>query len=77
MDDNNKLENFSNIGFQKHLSSVSENKLIDKMYFESINLGKIKANINEAEPVLRDSNIVSFNINCVKSGDLNLSLIHI
>ena len=71
MDDNNKLENFSNIGFQKHLSSVPENKLIDKMYFESINLGKIKANINEAEPVLRDSNIVSFNINCVKSGDLN------
>ncbi len=71
MDNNNKLENFSNIGFQKHLSSVPENKLIDKMYFESINLGKIKANINEAEPVLRDSNIVSFNINSVKSGDLN------
>ena len=71
MDDNNKLENFSNIGFQKHLSSVPENKLIDKMYFESINLGKIKANINEAEPVLRDSNIVSFNINSIKSGDLN------
>ena len=71
MDNNNKLENFSNIGFQKQLTSVPENKLIDKMYFESINLGKIKANINEAEPVLRDSNIVSFNINSVKSGDLN------
>ena len=71
MDDNNKLENFSNIGYQKQLTSVPENKLIDKMYFESINLGKIKANINEAEPVLRDSNIVSFNINSVKSGDLN------
>ena len=71
MDENNKLANFSNIGYQKHLTSVTENKLIDKMYFESINLGKIKANINEAEPVLRDSNIVSFNINSVKSGDLN------
>ena len=71
MDENNKLENFSNIGYQKQLTSFSENKLIDKMYFESINLGKIKANINEAEPVLRDSNIVSFNINSVKSGDLN------
>ena len=71
MDENNKLENFSNIGYQKQLTSFSENKLVDKMYFESINLGKIKANINEAEPVLRDSNIVSFNINSVKSGDLN------
>ena len=71
MDENNKLANFSNIGYQKHLASVSENKLLDKMYFESINLGKIKSNLAEAEPILRDSDIVSFNINSVKSGDLN------
>ena len=71
MDENNKLANFSNIGYQKHLTSVPENKLLDKMYFESINLGKIKSNVTEAEPVLRDSDIVSFNINSVKSGELN------
>ena len=71
MDENNKLANFSNIGYQKHLTSVPENKLLDKMYFESINLGKIKSNIAEAEPVLRDSDIVSFNINSVKAGELN------
>ena len=71
MDENNKLANFSNIGYQKHLTSVPENKLLDKMYFESINLGKIKSNVAEAEPVLRDSDIVSFNINSVKAGELN------
>ncbi len=71
MDENNKLANFSNIGYQKHLTSVPENKLLDKMCFESINLGKIKSNVAEAEPVLRDSDIVSFNINSVKSGELN------
>ena len=71
MDEDNKLANFSNIGYQKHLTSVPENKLLDKMYFESINLGKIKSNVAEAEPVLRDSDIVSFNINSVKSGELN------
>ena len=71
MDENNKLANFSNIGYQKHLTSVPENKLLDKMYFESINLGKIKYNVAEAEPVLRDSDIVSFNINSVKAGELN------
>ena len=71
LDENNKLANFSNIGYQKHLTSVPENKLLDKMYFESINLGKIKSNVTEAEPVLRDSDIVSFNINSVKSGELN------
>ncbi len=71
IDENNKLANFSNIGYQKHLTSVPENKLLDKMYFESINLGKIKYNVAEAEPVLRDSDIVSFNINSVKAGELN------
>ena len=71
MDENNKLANFSNIGYQKHLTSVPENKLLDKMCFESINLGKIKSNVAEAEPVLRDSDIVSFNINSVKAGELN------
>ena len=71
MDENNKLANFSNIGYQKHLTSFPENKLLDKMYFESINLGKIKYNVAEAEPVLRDSDIVSFNINSVKAGELN------
>ena len=71
MDENNKLANFSNIGYQKHLTSVPENKLLDKMYFESINLGKIKSNVAEAEPVLRDSDIVTFNINSVKAGELN------
>ncbi len=71
MDENNKLANFSNIGYQKHLTSVPENKLLDKLYFESINLGKIKSNVAEAEPVLRDSDIVSFNINSVKAGELN------
>ena len=71
MDENNKLANFSNIGYQKHLTSVPENKLLDKMYFESINLGKIKYNVADAEPVLRDSDIVSFNINSVKAGELN------
>ena len=71
MDENNKLANFSNIGYQKHLTSVPENKLLHKMYFESINLGKIKSNVAEAEPVLRDSDIVSFNINSVKAGELN------
>ena len=31
MDEENKLNQFSNIGFQKHLSSVAEIELIDKM----------------------------------------------
>ena len=71
LDDQNRLNQFSNIGFQKHLTSMDEIELINKMKFESLNLGKIKSDIDEAEPVLRDSNIVSFDIKSIKSGDIN------
>ncbi len=71
MDENNKLNHFSNIGFQKHLNSIDEIDLIKKMKFESLSLGKIKSDLNEAEPILRDSNLISFNINSIKSGDIN------
>ncbi len=71
MDENNKLYNFSNIAFQKHLNSNLEIDLIDKMKFESMSLGKVKSDINEAEPILRDSNLISFDIKSIKSGDIN------
>ena len=71
MDDDNKLNQFSNIGFQKHLASIAEIDLIKKMKFEALSLGKIKSNIKEAEPILRDSNFISFDIKSIKSGDIN------
>ena len=48
MDDDNKLNQFSNIGFQKHLTSLKEIELVSKMKFESLSLGKVKANVDEA-----------------------------
>ena len=71
MDEDNKLNQFSNIGFQKHLTSIAEIDLIDKMKFDALNLGKVKSNTIEAEPILRDSNFISFDIKSIKSGDIN------
>ena len=71
LDDENKLNQFSNIGYQKHLISQDEIDLINKMKFESLSLGKVKSDVNNAEPVLRDSNLTSFDIRSVKSGDIN------
>ena len=71
LDDENNLNQFSNIGYQKHLISQDEIGLINKMKFESLSLGKVKSDVNNAEPVLRDSNLTSFDIRSVKSGDIN------
>ena len=59
-------QQISNIAFQKHLNSNLEIDLIDKMKFESMSLGKVKSDINEAEPILRDSNLISFDIKSIK-----------
>ena len=71
MDGDNKLNQYSNIGNQKHLNSIEEIELIDKMKFEFLNLGRVKSKISEAEPILRDCNLISFDIMSVKSGDIN------
>ena len=40
------------------------------MYFEAYRLGEIISNINIAEPVFRDADLISVDINAIKSSDL-------
>ncbi len=64
------LNNFSTLGYQTYFNSQEEIDLIDKMYFEAYRLGEIISNINIAEPVFRDADLISFDINAIKSSDL-------
>ena len=43
-DDSNKLNDFTNIGFQRHLCSIDEINLMEKLFFEYISLGEITEN---------------------------------
>src|SRR5690606_39675649 len=44
--------------------------LIYEMYFEAYRLVEIISNITIAEPVFRDADLISFDINAIKSSDL-------
>jgi len=70
MDAPNNLHNFSVLGYQTYFNSQEEIDLIDKMYFEAYRLGEIITDVKIAEPVLRDADIVSLDINAVKSADV-------
>ncbi|SFN74793.1 Arginase family enzyme [Paenimyroides ummariense] len=70
MDAPTNLHNFSVLGYQTYFNSQEEIDLIDKMYFEAYRLGEIISDVKIAEPVLRDADIVSLDINAVKSADL-------
>jgi len=61
------LFNYANIGYQVFYNSQEEIDLIDKMYFDIYRLGDVLTDITLAEPVLRDSDIVSLDFNSIKS----------
>lgn len=67
LEEPNNLFNFNNIGFQMYLNAQEEIDLMDKLYFDKIRLGDINENIKIIEPILRESEIISFDINSIKS----------
>jgi len=60
--DSNSLNDFTNIGYQRHLCSHDELQLMEKLFFEYISLGEISENNMKAEPIMRNSNIVGFDM---------------
>lgn len=63
----NNLFNYSNLAYQTYLNSQEEIDLIEKLYFEAYRLGEINQSLSIAEPVLRDADLVSIDINAVQS----------
>lgn len=72
-DENCKLGEYSNVGFQKHINNIDEIELFKNMLFETYSLGKIKNKIGNCEPIFRNSDLVDISIRAVKSGDINNS----
>ena len=65
----NNLFNYCNIGYQTYYNSQEEIDLIEKLFFDAYRLGEISNNIALAEPVFRDADLISFDLNSVKSSD--------
>jgi arginase family enzyme len=69
LDEPNNLFNYCNIGYQTYYNSQEEIDLIEKLFFDAYRLGDVSNNINIAEPVFRDADIVSVDLTSVKSSD--------
>ena len=63
----NNLFNFANLGYQTYYNSQEEIDLIEKLYFEAYRLGEVTTTISVAEPVFRDADLVSIDINALQS----------
>jgi len=65
----NFLFNYSNLGFQTYLVDQPGIELMDKLYFEAHRLGELRSNMADAEPVLRNGDALSVDMNAVRRSD--------
>jgi hypothetical protein len=69
IDEPNNLFNYCNIGYQTYFNSQEEIDLIEKLFFDGYRLGEVSNNIAISEPVFRDADLVSIDLNSIKSSD--------
>jgi len=65
----NYLFNFSNIGYQTYFVDQNALDLMSKLYFDIYRLGQVRANIEEVEPIVRNADILSFDIGSIRQSD--------
>jgi arginase family enzyme len=61
--------NYHQIGYQTHLASNQAIELLNKLQFETYRLGLMRAEIIEIEPVLRGTNLLSFDMSAIRFSD--------
>jgi formiminoglutamase len=65
----NILFNFSNIGYQTYFVEQNSIDLMNKLYFDAHRLGYVRKNIEDVEPIVRNADMLSFDISAVRQSD--------
>ncbi|NLR59803.1 formimidoylglutamase [Chitinophaga polysaccharea] len=65
----NYLRHYNHIGFQSYFVHPRMLETLDKLRFDCFRLGRIRENMEEAEPVLRHSDLFSLDINIIRHTD--------
>lgn len=65
------LFNYSLLGYQNYLVSKDELALLDKMYFDVYPLSEFYANNRMVEPLVRNADIISFDMDSIRGSDYN------
>jgi len=63
------LFNYSLLGYQSYLTNKEEINLLDKMFFDSYRLGEFYADEKIVEPIVRNADILTFDLNSIRSSD--------
>lgn len=65
----NIVFHYSHLGYQSYLNDPETITVLEKLYFETYRVGQIRENMEEMEPVIRNTDMMSFDISAVKLSD--------
>ena len=65
----NYLFNYSNLGYQTYFVTQEEIDLMGKLHFDICRLGEIRADLTEAEPIIRNADMASFDLSSIRNSD--------
>jgi arginase family enzyme len=64
--DPNFIRNYNHIGFQSYLVHPTMLETIDKLRFDCFRVGRVKDNMEDMEPVIRNAQLFSFDISAIQ-----------
>lgn len=67
----NYLFNFSSVGYQSYFVNKDIEAIVERMHFDAYRLGSVRADIEEMEPIVRNADILSFDVNAIKGSDFS------
>ncbi len=65
----NFLFNYSNLGYQTYLVEQEAIGLMKKLFFDCTRLGHAKADMSEIEPLIRNADLLSFDMSAIRMSD--------
>lgn len=65
----NYLFNFSNIGYQTYYNDQEAVLLMKNLLFDVYRLGKVRAKLEDVEPIVRDADMLSFDVSSIRFSD--------
>ncbi|MDG1278102.1 MAG: formimidoylglutamase [Algoriphagus sp.] len=65
----NFLFSYSHLGYQSFLVDPTLINVLEKLYFEHVRLGALRSEFKEVEPLIRNADLMSFDISAIQSAD--------
>jgi len=65
----NYLFNYANIGYQTYFIDQDALRLMKNLFFDTYRLGIVNESLEEVEPIVRNADMVSFDISAIRNSD--------